>query len=74
MMSIYLPHLDNDADLPDICSYPIFSNEFDGIITLVEPPCTVYVQNRAFEEQEQQFLNDLYGAYENAGSYKMQFY
>lgn len=68
-MSIYLPNLDLNTDLPDVCSYPIFSNEFVGSIPHVEPPFTVYVQNKAYEAQEQELLDNLYSAYENGGNY-----
>lgn len=68
MLSIYLPDLDQNNDLPDICNYPIFNNEFTGMIGHVEPPFTVYIHNSAHANKIQRLLDNLYAAYENEGN------
>lgn len=70
MLSIYLPNLDQDNGLPDICNYPIFNNEISAIIGHVEPPFIVYIHNSAHHNKIQQLLDDLFDAYENKGNYK----
>lgn len=68
-MSVYLPQLDEDKNLPDICSYPIYSNEFMGIVSHAEPPYVVFVQNLSYDEQLQKLLDEMYAAYENDGRF-----
>lgn len=74
MMSVYLPQLDGDNDVPEICNYPIYSDEFDGIVLHIEPPYTVYVQSKRFAEQQQTLLDQLYAAYENDGMLLINFH
>lgn len=69
MLSIYLPQLDSDNDLPDLCNYPIYSDEFDGLVLHVQPPYTVYVQSKRFDSQQQMLLDELYTAYESGGMF-----
>ncbi|XP_055320902.1 maternal protein tudor isoform X2 [Sitodiplosis mosellana] len=69
--SIYLPHLDDDEDVPDICNFPIYSDEFDGFVPYVEPPYTVYIQSKRFELSASDLLDQLYAAYESDASQKL---
>ncbi|XP_031616520.1 maternal protein tudor isoform X2 [Contarinia nasturtii] len=65
MLSVYVPGLDQDTNLPDISYYPIDSNTFDGTISHIERPNVVYVQNIKFDGQLNALLDELYGAYES---------
>lgn len=67
MMSIYLPHLDQYNALDDICCYPILHHQFTGLISHVETPCTVYIQNKDHMGKMDHLLDDLYNACENEG-------
>lgn len=67
MLSIYLPQLTQETDLPDICSYPVFSDQFTAIISHREPLASIYIHNKAHEQQIQNLLDDLYDAYTDKG-------
>lgn len=68
-MDLHLPRFNDDGSLAELCNYPVFNDEFDGLITHIEPPNTVYVQDSRFTHLEQQLLEDLYNAYEKDGNF-----
>lgn len=69
MIYLHLPQFDEDRTF-DVCGYPIYNNEFTGLISHVEPPNTVYIQNASYTQHEQQFLNELFEAYEHNGNFE----